>query len=257
MVDRAQLLPVAHRARRDVRRLRLRRLLDRHRHAGEVHAGAPRHHGRPLSRRAPFARRRRRARGSRPTRGSKTARRSKGPASSTRARSSRPGAQIGPYTVLGRQTQIEEDAVVERRDRLAELPHRPARRAFATPILGRHCHVGRNVQRQRRRGARRQDDADRLHDERMTSVTVTVWDRGQMRNATSIPTSSRPTTSAASIPARSTKTSARQIGRGFVAYLGAEAHRRVARHARLVAGARRRVHRRRARSRAPTSSTTA
>ena len=50
LVDRAQLLPVADRARRDVRRLRLRRLLDRHRHAGEVHAGAPRHHGRPLPR---------------------------------------------------------------------------------------------------------------------------------------------------------------------------------------------------------------
>ena len=27
---------------------RLRRLLDRHRHAGEIHAGASRHHGRPL-----------------------------------------------------------------------------------------------------------------------------------------------------------------------------------------------------------------
>ena len=48
VVDRAQLLPVAHRARRDVCRLRLRRLLDRHRHAGEVPAGASRHHGRPL-----------------------------------------------------------------------------------------------------------------------------------------------------------------------------------------------------------------
>ena len=32
--------------------LRLRRLLDRHRDAGEVHAGAPRHHGRPLRGRA-------------------------------------------------------------------------------------------------------------------------------------------------------------------------------------------------------------
>ena len=49
VVDRAQLLSVADRARRNVRRLRLPRLLDRHRHAGEVHAGAPRHHGRPLS----------------------------------------------------------------------------------------------------------------------------------------------------------------------------------------------------------------
>ena len=37
VLDRARLLPVAGRARRDVRRLRRPRLLDRHRHAGEVH----------------------------------------------------------------------------------------------------------------------------------------------------------------------------------------------------------------------------
>ena len=49
MVHRAQLLPVVHRTRRDVCRVPLRRVLDRHRHAREVHAGAPRHHGRPLS----------------------------------------------------------------------------------------------------------------------------------------------------------------------------------------------------------------
>ena len=61
-------------------------------------------------------------------------------------------------------------------------------------------------------------------------------------------TSSRPTTSAASTRPRSTRTCARQIGRGFVAYLEARRDRRVARHARLVAGARRRVHRRRARA---------
>ncbi len=48
LVDRAQLLPVVHRARRDLCRLQVQRLLDRHRHAGEVHAGAPRHHGRPV-----------------------------------------------------------------------------------------------------------------------------------------------------------------------------------------------------------------
>ena len=48
VVHRAQLLPVVHRTRRDVCRLPLRRLLDRHRHAREVHAGASRHHGRPL-----------------------------------------------------------------------------------------------------------------------------------------------------------------------------------------------------------------
>ena len=48
LVDRAQLLPVVHRTRRDVSGLDLSRLLDRYRHAGEIHAGAPRHHGRPL-----------------------------------------------------------------------------------------------------------------------------------------------------------------------------------------------------------------
>ena len=48
LVDRAELLSVAHRARRDVCRLRLRRLLDRHRDAGEIPPGAPRHHGRSL-----------------------------------------------------------------------------------------------------------------------------------------------------------------------------------------------------------------
>ena len=48
LVDRAELLSVADRARRNLRRLRLSRLLDRHRHAGEVHAGAPRHHGRRI-----------------------------------------------------------------------------------------------------------------------------------------------------------------------------------------------------------------
>ena len=44
---------------RDVRRVHLSRLLDRHRHAGEVPAGPPRHHGRPFRgaavRRAPRA----------------------------------------------------------------------------------------------------------------------------------------------------------------------------------------------------------
>jgi hypothetical protein len=47
-VDRAQLLPVADRTRRDLRRLRLSGLLDRHRHAREIHPGAPRHHGRAV-----------------------------------------------------------------------------------------------------------------------------------------------------------------------------------------------------------------
>ena len=40
--------PVVHRTPRDLPRVDLSRLLDRHRHAGKVHAGAPRHHGRAL-----------------------------------------------------------------------------------------------------------------------------------------------------------------------------------------------------------------
>ena len=83
---------------RDVRRLRLSRLLDRHRHAGEVHAGAPRHHGRPLHRpsRDAVRRRARRAPGSRRRRGSKKAPSSRARASSTRARSSRPARASAP-----------------------------------------------------------------------------------------------------------------------------------------------------------------
>ena len=54
------------------------------------------------------------------------------------------GARIGPYSVIGRQTQIEENAVVEgaiiwpncRISRDAEVRN---------AIVGRHCHVGRNV----------------------------------------------------------------------------------------------------------------
>ena len=84
VVDRAQLLPVADRARRNVRRLRLSRLLDRHRHAREVHAGPSRHHGRPLSRRRRSPTRLARP-GCRRRRASRRAPSSKGPASSTRA----------------------------------------------------------------------------------------------------------------------------------------------------------------------------
>ena len=49
--DRARLLSVAGRARRAVLRLRRSRLLDRHRHAGEIRPGAPRHVRRPVRRR--------------------------------------------------------------------------------------------------------------------------------------------------------------------------------------------------------------
>jgi NDP-sugar pyrophosphorylase family protein len=54
------------------------------------------------------------------------------------------GARIRPYSVLGRQCHVEEDAVVERSIVWANgWVGREAR--VASAILGRHCHVGRNA----------------------------------------------------------------------------------------------------------------
>ena len=54
------------------------------------------------------------------------------------------GARVGPYTVLGRQSQVEEGAVVERAILWPNC--RVGSHASVTEaILGRHCHVGRNV----------------------------------------------------------------------------------------------------------------
>ncbi len=54
------------------------------------------------------------------------------------------GAKIGPYSVIGRQTQIEEDAVIAG---AVIWPNcRISREACVRDaILGRHCHIGRNV----------------------------------------------------------------------------------------------------------------
>jgi NDP-sugar pyrophosphorylase family protein len=56
----------------------------------------------------------------------------------------RAGARIGPYTVLGRQSQVGEDAVVE--GSIVWANCRISRDAsIRDAILGRNCHVGRNV----------------------------------------------------------------------------------------------------------------
>jgi NDP-sugar pyrophosphorylase family protein len=54
------------------------------------------------------------------------------------------GTKIEPYSVIGRQTQIEEDAVVSGaviwpNCRISREAH------IRDAILGRHCHIGRNV----------------------------------------------------------------------------------------------------------------
>jgi NDP-sugar pyrophosphorylase family protein len=56
----------------------------------------------------------------------------------------KPGATIGPYAVVGRQCQIEEDARVE--GSIVWASTRIARDAVVRgAVLGRHCHVGRNA----------------------------------------------------------------------------------------------------------------
>jgi len=56
----------------------------------------------------------------------------------------RSGARVGPYSVIGRQTQIEEDAVVE--NTIVWPNCRISRDAeIRNAILGRNCHLGRNV----------------------------------------------------------------------------------------------------------------
>ena len=54
------------------------------------------------------------------------------------------GAKIGPYSVIGRQTQIEEDAVISG---AVIWPNcRVGREACVRDaIVGRQCHIGRNV----------------------------------------------------------------------------------------------------------------
>jgi NDP-sugar pyrophosphorylase family protein len=54
------------------------------------------------------------------------------------------GARVGPYAVIGRQTQIEEEAIVER---AIVWPNcRVGSRAYVRDaVLGRQCHVGRSV----------------------------------------------------------------------------------------------------------------
>ncbi|MGH7342134.1 MAG: sugar phosphate nucleotidyltransferase, partial [Candidatus Rokuibacteriota bacterium] len=54
----------------------------------------------------------------------------------------KPGARVGPYSVIGRQTQVDEDAVV---DGAILWPNcRVSREASVRDaVLGRNCHVGR------------------------------------------------------------------------------------------------------------------
>ena len=54
------------------------------------------------------------------------------------------GARLGPYAVIGRQTQVEEEAIIER---AIVWPNCRigSRSSIADAVLGRQCHIGRNV----------------------------------------------------------------------------------------------------------------
>ena len=113
-------------------------------------------------------------------------------------------------------------------------------------IVGRNCHVGRNavIESPARCSATRPSSPTTARSDDLSTCRSPQHLQGLRRP--------RPLS-----VARSTRTRARQIGRGFVAYLRRQAHRRVARHARCR---RRRWPRRSSRARArraPTSSTTA
>ena len=91
--------------------------------------------------RSPASRRRR---SSRPTPGSRRASSCTGPASSTKGRWSRRARTILPYSVIGRQTHVDEGAHIEG---AIIWPNGWIGREATVrgAILGRNCHIGRNA----------------------------------------------------------------------------------------------------------------
>ena len=123
------------------------------------------------------------------------------------------GARVLPYSVIGRNSVIEEDAVV---DGAIIWPNgRISRDATVRRcILGRHCHVGRDAVID---AGTILGDKSAVTDFSRLATTIL----SQEHRCRSIRRSSRPTTSGASTPTELNEETARQIGRAFVAYLGA------------------------------------
>ena len=129
---------------RDVPGVDIPRLLDRHRHAREVHAGAPRHHGRPLLD-AAVQWRARDGVGFSERPASHEGARLEGPLFVDEGCVVEAGARLGPYTVLGKNCQVEADANVS--GAIVWADSRIGREAHVTDtIIGRSGQIGRNVQ---------------------------------------------------------------------------------------------------------------
>ena len=101
------------------------------------------------------------------------------------------GAQILPYSVIGRQTHVDEAARHRRRRSSGRTAGSAAKPSSAASILGRNCHIGRNAV---------VDTPGACSATRPSSPTTAGYDRHQPV------ASSRRTTSAASIRPRSTRT---------------------------------------------------
>jgi len=54
------------------------------------------------------------------------------------------GARVGPYAVVGRQTQVEEEVIIERAI-LWPNCRIGSHASISNAVLGRQCHIGRNV----------------------------------------------------------------------------------------------------------------
>ena len=184
--------------RRDVRRLPLRRLLDRHRHARQVRPGPPRHPGGPFPCRAV-----RHAVGVPDGGGAATRWWAPGPPSKARP-SSTPGSPS--RTAPGWAPARGRPGLPRRRGlrggglrRVAGLRGR-RRRERSRRGAGRACRMGAVGLGRRRRGAGRPDRPDRLH---ASLICPPFFSRADPCPWT-LP-SSRPTTFAACIPPKSTR----------------------------------------------------
>ena len=114
------------------------------------------------------------------------------------------GARILPYSVIGRQTHVEEAAVIE--DSIIWPNGWIGREAHVSgSILGRNCHIGRNAVVVAGRRARRQDGDHGL--QQAMSVNPSIFKAYDVRGL---------------YPSEVNEEAARQIGRGFVSYLQAK-----------------------------------
>ena len=118
------------------------------------------------------------------------------------------GAKVLPYSVIGRQTHVDEAAVI---DGSIIWPNGWIGREAVVrgSILGRNCHIGRNAVARNAGRPRRQDRHHRL--QQAMSINPNIFKAYDVRGL---------------YPSEVNEEAARLIGRGFVSYLDAKRDRR-------------------------------